>query len=98
MKISSDQIQRVLETGLNETDKIGTGKTSMGMKPDQATFSDRAREIDLALSVLAKQPEVRQDKVDALRRQIADGTFKVSAETIADNLLSEARLTQLLKK
>jgi negative regulator of flagellin synthesis FlgM len=98
MKISSDQIRRVLETNLSEADKFETGKPNGVLPPDSATFSDRAREIDLALQVLAKQPEVRQEKVEALRRQIADGTFTVSAETIADKILTEARLAKLLKK
>jgi|GEM_PF-6981304 len=97
MKISSDQVRKVLETNLNEADRIDAGKPNMELKPDSATFSDRAREIDLALQVLAKQPEVRQEKVEALRKQIADGTFTISAETIADKILTEARLAKLLK-
>jgi flagellar biosynthesis anti-sigma factor FlgM len=42
------------------------------------------------LQILEEFPDVRQDKVEKLRRQIEQGRYKVDAGRIADRMLEEA--------
>lgn len=51
------------------------------------TVSALARGLDTA----AAEPEVDLDKVNALRQAIADKTYTVNPEAIADKLLANAR-------
>ena len=95
MRISTEHIGRILETYFSKIQKVGTDKLpelSRTGKQDQATFSSRAEEIEKALQLIANLPEVRDDKVARLRKQIADGTFEVSAEKVAEKIISEAQL------
>ena len=42
------------------------------------------------LQILEELPDVRQDKVEKLRKQIQQGSYKVDAGRIADRMLEEA--------
>ena len=42
------------------------------------------------LQILEELPDVRQDKVEKLRKQIQQGSYKVDAGRIADRILEEA--------
>jgi flagellar biosynthesis anti-sigma factor FlgM len=39
--------------------------------------------------ILAATPEIRTEKVTALRKAITEGTYKVKAEDIADKMVQE---------
>lgn len=54
---------------------------------DSSTLSPAAR-IAAAAALL---PEVRQDKVDALRQQIESGSYQVGTHDVADALLRNFR-------
>lgn len=54
---------------------------------DEMILTPRAQEMQVARRALEATPDVRQDRVDAVRKQIADGTFKVDPAAIADKLL-----------
>ena len=82
----------------SSTDRVGSQRLegrSAGVRDvpgqasggDEAVLSPRAQDVRLAQRALAEVPEVRQDKVEALRQQIAEGTFEVDAELIADRLI-----------
>jgi flagellar biosynthesis anti-sigma factor FlgM len=42
------------------------------------------------LQILEELPDVRQDKVEKLRKQIQQGSYQVDAGRIADRILEEA--------
>jgi flagellar biosynthesis anti-sigma factor FlgM len=54
---------------------------------DEMILTPRAQEMQVARRALDATPQVRQDQVDALRKQIANGTFKVDAAAVVDKLL-----------
>jgi negative regulator of flagellin synthesis FlgM len=97
VKISTEHIGRILESHFNKIQRANSDKpAAAAAKSDSATFSGRAEEIDLALQVIAGQPETRADRIAELRSQIANGTFRISSEEIAEKILAEARLAKLL--
>ncbi len=63
-------------------------------KKDKIEISKEAREYQLGLKKVNELPEIRQDKVDAIKKQIQDGSYSVDSNKIADKILNNARLVQ----
>jgi flagellar biosynthesis anti-sigma factor FlgM len=57
-----------------------SGETSGG---DRVELSPRAREIASLAAANERLPEVRAERVEALRREIAEGTYRVEASIVA---------------
>lgn len=56
---------------------------------EEATLAHESRLLNEALTVALNSPDVRQDRIDALRARIADGTYEIDARSIAESLLRE---------
>ncbi len=59
-------------------------------RSDRVTLSPRAREFNEARRTLAGIPDVRADKVDAVKNRIADGSYRIDSEKIAAKMIREA--------
>src|SRR5262249_22328939 len=57
-------------------------------KSDRLELSIRGREIQQLDSLIQSSPDVRTEKVEQIRSAIADGTYNVKAEQIADKIIS----------
>ncbi|MCM1497408.1 MAG: flagellar biosynthesis anti-sigma factor FlgM [Clostridium sp.] len=55
---------------------------------DQVSFSTVGKDMQIAKTALKAVPDVREDKVNALKESIANGTYQVSAESFADKLMT----------
>ncbi len=55
---------------------------------DQVSFSSVGKDMQIAKNALASVPDIREDKVSALKASIANGTYQVSAEDFASKLLA----------
>lgn len=82
-----NQINQVYGVGkTKKTEKAGSaGNVNT---TDQVSFSSIGRDMQIAKSALANVPDVRQDKVDALKSAIQNGTYQVSNESFAEKLVS----------
>jgi len=58
---------------------------------DQVSLSSRGQEIQRVRARLKELPDVRREKVEAIRRQIEQGTYRVSAEAVAEKVLEAYR-------
>jgi flagellar biosynthesis anti-sigma factor FlgM len=56
---------------------------------DQAQLSVDQGRVNQLQAEVARLPDVRQDRVEALQRAVQDGSFQVSNEQIADKLFAE---------
>lgn len=65
-----------------------SSQVSAASTKDQVSFSAVGKDIQIAKNALSSVPDVRQDKVNALRASIASGTYQVSAESFADKLMA----------
>ena len=75
--------------GVKKTGKSGkTGYTSSISSTDQVSFSSIGKDMQIAKTTLASVPDVREDRVAALKTQVQNGTYNVSNESFADKLLS----------
>jgi|HubBroStandDraft_1064217.scaffolds.fasta_scaffold00210_29 flagellar biosynthesis anti-sigma factor FlgM len=82
---------RAAQTGASGTAASGaSGSGSDNISGlDQAQFSsDQTRSQSLATQVL-EQPEVREDKVEALQQAIGSGQYSVPPSQIADALVND---------
>ncbi len=58
---------------------------------DQVELSEQARQIAALTSASKELPEVRADKVKAIQKSLADGTYKVDARQLAQRILEFER-------
>ena len=65
-----------------ETKVVDNGST----KPE---ISAKARDMAQANSVAKNAPDVREDKIAALRARIAEGKYSVDAQKVADRMVDE---------
>lgn len=77
--------------------KAGAQDTTSGTRPpaggDSVKLTSTAQRLARLEAQVRETPDVREEKVGALRQQIADGSYDIDAGRIADNLLkSEASL------
>lgn len=83
--------------GASETDKPAL---PLGAPADfNVNLSPEAKDKQLAhakaLDIARKTPEIREDKVAALKKQIEAGTYKPSSDKIADGMMREAIMEHL---
>jgi negative regulator of flagellin synthesis FlgM len=57
-------------------------------QPDAVTISDSARSMAAATKAVADAPEVREDRVSALKAAIAAGTYTVDSRRLASKLVT----------
>lgn len=81
----------------NRVNPSSTPGTEMQGKPeDKVELSSRGREIQEAMQILKSVPDVREDKVALLKQQIEAGTYEIEGEKIAEKMIRESLLNELL--
>jgi negative regulator of flagellin synthesis FlgM len=56
---------------------------------DRTTLSTSSSAVSSLVSQAMASPQVRQDKVDALKQQVASGNYNIDPSKIAKGILSE---------
>jgi negative regulator of flagellin synthesis FlgM len=56
-------------------------------QPDVVSISDSGRSVAAARKAVAAAPDVREERVNALKAAIADGSYSVDSRTLAAKLL-----------
>jgi negative regulator of flagellin synthesis FlgM len=65
------------------------GSARPGGEGDSLRLSDEAKLLTAARSTAMKADDMRRERVDALKAQVADGTYQIDNEKIAMTLLRE---------
>ncbi|HZT43045.1 MAG TPA: flagellar biosynthesis anti-sigma factor FlgM [Chthonomonadaceae bacterium] len=93
MKISVEEVSRVLAVsplerrGNRPADADLAGRDSEGIEAGRLLESVPTQEVQQIKKLVNKLPEVREDRVQALKAQIESGTYQVSGEDIADLII-----------
>lgn len=75
--------------GAQAVDKQATAS----MKPEEKVeLSTMARDIQQAKVELSRLPDVREEKVQAIKYQVASGAYNVSGTQIANKMVGESLL------
>lgn len=95
MQISIEEVNNILASAPSARANSVKGNISQNTSPSSVTgnpsvkldISSQAQDIQRVRKELEQGPEVRMDRVNALKQQISDGTYKVSSNQIADLML-----------
>ena len=66
-----------------------SAKSANGSASDTVEISDFGKDYQIAKQAAASSPDVREDKVEEFKNKLADGTYQVSAQDVADRLASK---------
>jgi negative regulator of flagellin synthesis FlgM len=56
-------------------------------KKDKVSLSKASQDMKLAKDAVASAPDIRSEKVDPVKQQMGQGTYKVDAEKVADKMI-----------
>ena len=99
MKISLEEVHRLLaftptERGSNRTAVVASSlsprQVSQGGPAATVDISSNAQEIQQIKGLVNQLPDVREDRVRALKAQVESGSYHVSGEDIADLIIRRA--------
>lgn len=78
----------------DDTAERAVGQTSSATSPrgDRVSLSDEARVLTAIRAEVAAAPDLRREKVDALKQSVADGTYTVYSKKVAQRLLTTESL------
>ncbi len=68
--------------GSNQADRVGLSR-------DEVRFSVDGEKVQQLKAELTGLPDVRQERVEALKRAVNDGTYQVSNEKIAEAMFRD---------
>ena len=108
MEIKNTQLQQAetYRSNLNETQNAAARRSAQAspentatVQGDRVSVSPEAMMRTEAYKAANAAPEVRQEKVDALKEQVSSGTYKMDSRNIAKRLLeSDTFLAGTLKE
>ena len=94
MKIyNNPNVNKVMRKYQKNVDKTNKSNKA-NFKEDKLEISSGAREFQLAMSAAKKLPDVRQEKVDAVKREMAKGKYNPTANEIAKKMLNNSNLVK----
>ena len=76
--------------------QVGNRK-DIGPLEEKVTLSQKAGDIEKIQEILRKTPDVREDRVAHLKKKITSGEYSVKGKDVADQMLREFLLEDLLK-
>ena len=83
--VNSQVVSRTERAGVSGTQ--GLGGAADGLRSDQVALSQKALDMQLARQAISDVPAVRQERVEALKAQIASGDYRVDSREVARKLL-----------
>lgn len=84
---------RAYVNGTTETQKVddrenqAVEKSSELTQSDKVSLSKESKDIQLAKDAVAAEPDIRAEKVDPIKQKVAEGTYEVNAEKVAEGLI-----------
>jgi negative regulator of flagellin synthesis FlgM len=88
----------ISKTGSKETKKADSKKSaslgsekssSQGAGTEKVLLSSKARDIAKINEIIKSSPEIRTEKVERIKNEIAKGTYSVDGKEIAEKILTE---------
>ena len=76
---------------------VGSESSPRAEAGEKVRLSPQVRELQAARTVAAEIPEIREERVAAIRAQIEAGTYLVDSEKIAGKILVETLLNDHLE-
>ncbi|HME41972.1 MAG TPA: flagellar biosynthesis anti-sigma factor FlgM [Syntrophorhabdales bacterium] len=103
MKIENNNKVQLLDHLVKSANAKAPKQGAVGQKDnqqqvaDQVELSGRKTEIDQLKEKVKAAPATRQDKIDAIKQSIDNGTYNVKGEDVARSILKNQVLDEALK-
>ena len=68
---------------------VSSKKIEQSKSKDEVTFSSEAKDFATVTKLLSQVPDVRVDRVEALKTQMSSGTYSIDAEEVAEKIISK---------
>lgn len=72
---------------MSKINKVSSKKSVS--KTDKLEISQAGKDYQVAKQAVSNAPDIRQDKVEDIKQRLANGTYNVSDEDLADKLLEK---------
>jgi len=90
-----DYIQNLKKSeGTKEAEQGQKDMTVIAPAEDKILLSERAKEVYRLTSISESLPDVREDKVSAIKSRIASGEYKVDSKKVAEKIVLESILNE----
>ncbi len=70
--------------------KMKKVESAKAMPRDSVHISDFGRDLQVAKEAIAATPDIREEKVNAIKTAMANGTYNVPMSALADKLLAQS--------
>ncbi len=94
MKISNNKIQKVLQMYSKQQVNTKNDKASKIGKRDELKLSTEAKDFQIAMEAIKKVPDIRRDKVDAIKSQVESGTYEVGSGKIVEKIFQDINIDE----
>ena len=99
MKINQTQMSELMKNyrqqEVNKSKKAQNQEnSSTARQQDSSQISEQAKVLAQSVQKLKNIPDVREEKVEQVKRDIDAGTYQVSGRDIADKMIEESRLNR----
>lgn len=78
-------VNQVYQTNMQTKKETTEKKIS---RDDKIEISQVGKDMTVAKKAISEAPDIREDKVKAIKEQMEAGTYSVSSEAIADKLIN----------
>ena len=81
---------------INRFDETEQTAASESTREDQVVLSSTSKAIQEAKKLLETLPDIREDRVAQIKAQIKDGSYTVDAQKVAEKMVEESLLNDVL--
>ena len=90
LRVKNKAIQDRVKVSSKESAKTGATSKSSGSKgTEHIALSSKAKDIQKAHEVLKNSSDIRVDKVNRVKAEIAEGRFHVDSDELAEKILKD---------
>jgi negative regulator of flagellin synthesis FlgM len=82
-------IQQNGKVGAAERNSVAPAVQNQVPAEDQVDLSSQSKEMKKIADALAAAPEVRAEKVEALKKQVESGQYQVNSDNVAEKIIKE---------
>lgn len=88
MKINNNNIRKMLKTYNTQPKDNKINKADRLKKRDKIALSTKGKDYQMAMEAIKNVPDIRQDKVDEIKKKVNSGTYNIDAEEIAEKMIN----------
>ena len=92
----SGNVDLYIKSKVNKKDDKKVESSPEREVTDSVEISQQSSEIRKVKEVIMEQPEVRTETVKKIKKEIDEGTYKVDGEKVAEKIIKENILDELL--